>query len=116
MNRMLRSTHIPTGRDGCRDGKSRTVGPLLVGLATAVLASGGLGWAGLELGAGTAHADVCNPRQGGCWCPGGPMPPSHTPITWDMSQCHKWHQVRGASGQWDTVEGWGPPSPGFPWP
>ncbi len=49
--------------------------------ATAVVMSGGLGLAGLALGAGTAQADT--------WCPGDhyfALLPD-----WDMSVCHEYY-------------------------
>lgn len=40
---------------------SRTINTLIaIWSASAVLASGGPGWGGLNLAAGTAHADPCN--------------------------------------------------------
>lgn len=80
------------------------------------LLSGGVVVAGLGLGAGAAQADDCIPARGGCWCPGMQLPLNSTQITWDMGVCHKFHEVRGPNGQWEVLEGWGPPSPGFPWP
>ena len=70
---------------------------LVVGLTMAVLASGGLGLAGLDLAAGTAHAGAYH------WCPGDPpitgfipdpADPLHTVIPgpiypdWDTTVCH----------------------------
>jgi hypothetical protein len=85
VNPMLRSTRIPTGRAGGRGGKSRFVKRLIVGSATTLLMSGGLGWAGLELAAGTAQAGAFH------WCPGDP-PPSygnlHANPDWDTTVCH----------------------------
>jgi hypothetical protein len=76
---------------GNREGRR---GRIVVRLATALLLSGGLGWAGLGLVAGTAHAGVYH------WCPGDPPPQvpviapnGHTvtvPIhpAWDTNVCH----------------------------
>jgi hypothetical protein len=65
---------------------SRTINTLSVaGFATAVLVSGGLGWAGTNLAAGTAHAAcnspgqdsrACPPRGPNQWCPGQSMDPA----------------------------------------
>jgi hypothetical protein len=66
----------------------------IVRLATTVLVSGGLGLAGLGLGAGTAHAFTFGPFQ---WCPGQPFafdPPQQAgwPV-WDMNVCHTyWYE------------------------
>jgi hypothetical protein len=77
----------------------------IVGLATTVLVSGGLGLAGLGLVAGTAHA------ANGRWCPGQdmglPTGPGRDSI-WDMSVCHDWWQVR--YGQGNVPNYWGSPS------
>jgi hypothetical protein len=58
---------------------------LIVGLATTLLVSGALGWAGLELAAGAAQAGAFH------WCPGDP-PPSrgalHANPDWDTTICH----------------------------
>jgi hypothetical protein len=65
--------------------------PLIAGLATTVLVSGGLGLAGLGLGAGTAQAGTPGTNT---WCPGQPMPQpaaGQPPLTWDMSVCHDWY-------------------------
>jgi hypothetical protein len=58
----------------------------IVGLATAVLVSGGLGLAGLALAAGTAQALPS-------WCPGQPLP--NPDVDWDMGLCH-YYGVDGA--------------------
>jgi hypothetical protein len=60
----------------------------IVGLATTVLVSGGLGLTALGMGAGTAQADTSAPHQ---WCPGDSMNPPTGPgadKVWDMSVCH----------------------------
>lgn len=66
-----------------------------MGLATTALVSGGLGWAGLELAAGSAHAGSFH------WCPGDPPPKAAVPNpngpgfvlapinpAWDTTVCH----------------------------
>ena len=68
---------------------------LIVGLVTTALVSGGLGWAGLELAAGSAHAGSFH------WCPGDPPPKAAVPNpngpgfvlapinpAWDTTVCH----------------------------
>ena len=65
---------------------------LIVGLATTVRVSGGLGLADLELAAGTAHAYTYGPFQ---WCPGQDLPndpprPDGS-LNWDMSICHTYY-------------------------
>ena len=69
--------------------------------ATTVLVSGGLGLAGLGLGAGVAHAT--GPYQ---WCPGDDKggygggfntPGDATPI-WDWNVCHTYHYVDYGKG------------------
>jgi hypothetical protein len=81
---------------------THTLGRGIVGLATTVLVSGGLGLAGLGLAAGTAQAscttgDVCSHQ----WCPGQPMVQGWVTgpdgavrpvndVVWDMSVCHQW--------------------------
>ena len=71
-------------------------------LATTVVLSGGLGLAGLGLGAGTAQAGpIFGPSYegGNCpggitcthWCPGDPLIPGSSVITWDWNVCHDWY-------------------------
>jgi len=64
----------------------------IVGLATTLLVSGGMGLASLSLGAGTAQAYNYGPFQ---WCPGQDMPndPPRSPsdLVWDMSVCHTYY-------------------------
>jgi hypothetical protein len=70
---------------------------LITGIATATFVAGGLGLAGLGLGAGTAHAEY-GPQQ---WCPGQSMDPPTGPgslYNWDMSICHTWYRVDGFKG------------------
>jgi hypothetical protein len=81
----------------------------IVGLATAMLVCGGLGLAGLGLGAGAAQADGCEVPYG-CWCPGKPLPKTSGPIDWDMSVCHNYH--------YSPMGGYGdflPEPPGYCW-
>jgi hypothetical protein len=103
---------------------------VIVGLATTVLVSGGLGLAGLGLGAGTAQA-VCSPGaavvNGMCygpnhWCPGQSLYVSqggpNRDVNWDMSVCHTWYWVADGDGNvspqvWD---GDNPPPPAAPPP
>ena len=96
---------------------------LVVGLATSVLVSGGLGLAGLGLAAGTAHADPCTlkdqracpPRGPNQWCPGQSMDPARggpgTDVVWDVNVCHTWYYV--AYGQGNVANDYGAP-PGVP--
>jgi hypothetical protein len=70
---------------------------MIVGMATTVLMTAGLGLAG----AGTAHAKPTGPLQ---WCPGGPQGPPYGAI-WDMSRCHTYWIVAHDAGNVD-----GPPS------
>jgi hypothetical protein len=81
----------------------------LVGLATTVLASGGLalagigpavGYANATTGTGPGPAIYCT-FDGECsysWCPGERLP--QPDVNWDMAVCHEWF---GASG--DTYGG-----------
>jgi hypothetical protein len=84
MNRISRFASLP--RSGRNTVRSMKVG--IAGLATTLLLSGGLGLAGLELGAGTAEAAV-GPYQ---WCPGQPLPQNQQP-NWDMGVCHTWYFI-----------------------
>jgi hypothetical protein len=52
-----------------------------------LLVSGGIAAAGWGLG---AFALNTGPQY---WCPGQNMPTSNTPLTWDMTICHQYHQV-----------------------
>jgi hypothetical protein len=75
----------------------------IVGLATTLLVSGGLGLAALGLGAGTAQADPPGPYQ---WCPGDSMVWQHDAqrtgpgiaYQWDMNVCHTWYRVAHEKG------------------
>jgi len=75
----------------------------IVGLATTLLVSGGLGLAALGLGAGTAKADVLPPHT---WCPGDSMvyyrfdtsTGPGIPYQWDMNVCHTWYWVKSGTG------------------
>jgi hypothetical protein len=51
----------------------------ITALAAAVLATGGMGLAGLGLSAGVAQALPS-------WCPGQPLP--NPDVNWDMGLCH----------------------------
>jgi hypothetical protein len=104
---------------------------VFVGLATTVLASGGLGLAGLGL-AGSAQADDdCSPPtrvNGVCygpnhWCPGDSLfhlTQNHiyNPVTWDMNVCHTyWHVAPEDANQGQGIyEGPYPPPPQAPPP
>jgi hypothetical protein len=89
-------------------------------LATTMLVSGGVGLAGLGLGAGVAHA-ASGPYQ---WCPGddaggwggGFNTPADARPNWDWNGCHSYHYVnRGQGNVSSTVwEGDNPPGP-YPW-
>jgi hypothetical protein len=72
----------------------------IVGLATTVVLSVGLGLAGLGLAAVTAqaepgfalsHAPIPAARGPYQWCPGQPLPT--TDVVWDMNVCHTWYWV-----------------------
>ena len=73
----------------------------ITALATTLLVSGGLGLAGLGLGAGIAQADAGNDHcstRSGCykgpgmrWCPGDYVWPDLAGMGWDMSVCHVYH-------------------------
>jgi hypothetical protein len=116
---------------------SRRITTLTVaGFATALLVSGGLGWAGSNLAAGTARADACNspgsdsracpPRGPNHWCPGQSMDPARggpgTTVVWDTKVCHTWFFVGygqgnvannygGAAGSPNVWDGDDPPAP-----
>jgi hypothetical protein len=64
---------------------------LVIGLATSVLVSGGLGLAGLGPAAPFAQAAPC-PALQACttWCPGQPDPAGR-PIPWDRGVCHDYY-------------------------
>jgi hypothetical protein len=73
----------------------RTLRQAILGLATTALVCGGVGLAGLSLGAGTARA-AAGPYH---WCPGDRLPAPT--IVWDMSVCHTYYIV--ARGQGNTA-------------
>jgi len=104
-----------------------------VGLATAVLVSGGICLTGMS--AATAWADDgCSPAamvNGICygpnqWCPGDSLfhltqNHIHDPVTWDMNVCHTyWHVAPDQANQGQGIyEGPEPPPPMDPpmgWP
>jgi hypothetical protein len=92
----------------------------IAGFATALLLSGGLGLAGLELGTGTAQADPgfaqtpYAPKGPNQWCPGQALPYNDTTIVWDMNVCHTWWRVaygfQGNRGKGFIFEGDAPPA------
>jgi len=92
VNPMLRTTRIPTGRQRSRSGRFRFMRNPVLGVAAALLASTGLGWAALGPAAGIAHAGAFH------WCPGDPLPRTLLPNTnnqwltinpaWDSNVCH----------------------------
>lgn len=66
-----------------------TIRTLKQAFAAALLTVGVAG-AQCTFTAAEANADPgCQTQT--CWCPGRPLPSSHTPITWDMGVCHDWH-------------------------
>jgi hypothetical protein len=91
---MLRSMPNSTRRLARRGGQLQFVWRPLVGVATALLVSAGLGWAAVGPAAGVAHAGAFH------WCPGDPQPQGviidaggrtqRVPIypAWDTSVCH----------------------------
>jgi len=99
---------------------------LTMGLATALLVSGGL----VGLGSGVANADDdCSPPtrvNGMCygpnqWCPGDSLfhlTQNHVynPVTWDMNVCHTyWHVAPEDANQGQGIyEGPNPPPPQAP--
>jgi len=95
MNRTSRSTHRPGDAAVKENPRMRR---RIVRLATTVLVSGGLGLAGLGLGAGTAQA-IGGPYQ---WCPGKSMwiSGNHVtnPVVWDESVCHTYYMVDFGKG------------------
>jgi hypothetical protein len=88
MNRAVRFSSLPRSPGN----NLRSMKRGIVGLATIMLVSGGLGVAGLGLGTGTAHAYSYGPFQ---WCPGQAMPNdpprSDADLVWDMSVCHTYY-------------------------
>jgi hypothetical protein len=72
--------------------------PTLKKVIAQTLLAGGVAVAGSVAATGAAEAapgpqgpgvKVCQTQT--CWCPGRPLPSSHTPIGWDMNVCHDWH-------------------------
>jgi hypothetical protein len=87
---------------------------LIVGLATIVVVSGGVGLAGLGL-AGTAQAAPGPaPLSHFTWCPGHPDPNDHSPAGpvslmqqagWDLTVCHDYYYQNRHGLYTDIVEG-----------
>jgi hypothetical protein len=108
----------------------RVMKRVIVGLATTVLVSGGLGLAGLGAGAALADDDCSPPTKvnGICWgpnhwCPGDSLfhltqNHVHDPVTWDMNVCHTYYHVaRDQANQGQGIyEGPSPPPPQAPPP
>lgn len=65
----------------------------LIARCAAVVTVPGVLWlAGLELAAGTAHANPPGCSQySACWCPGQPMPGHGVLGDWDNGGCHDYH-------------------------
>jgi hypothetical protein len=72
--------------------------PILKKIVTRTLLAAGVAVAGSvgarrsgrgRAGAASSGVKVCQTQT--CWCPGRPLPSSHTPIGWDMNVCHDWH-------------------------
>jgi len=115
MKRVSRITNRPWSR--AHNPRSRKLG--IVGLATTVLLSAGLGLAGLGLGTNTAQAEPgfaltpYGPRGPNQWCPGQPLPYNDDTIVWDMNVCHTWWWVaygfQGNRGKGFIYEGDTPP-------
>jgi len=96
MNRTARLSRLPRSRGNNLTYMKRGI----VGFATTVLVSGGLGLAGLGLAAGAAQADPYQP--GGApeqWCPGNALPAPD--VVWDMSQCHWYRFSANPAGHGD---------------
>jgi len=110
MNRMSGFKRIPSTRGAAVENYPGFMKRLIVGSATTVLVSGGVGLAGLGLGAGTAHAapDLAPQYRGPVpenhWCPGndpsgGPGGPFNTsPPNWDWHVCHTYWIVPAGQG------------------
>jgi len=105
MSRLFRFMRLPSSLGNTVRSMKISIG----GLATTLLVSGCFGLAGLELGAGTAHADDrYGPHQ---WCPGQSMEWPTGPwnqVDWDMNVCHTWYVV--GIGQGNVPERSGGPS------
>ncbi|MDQ1751703.1 MAG: hypothetical protein QOE71_2759 [Pseudonocardiales bacterium] len=125
---VIRSNAVGSG--GAEQNGPRFMKRVIVGFATTVLVSGGLGLTGL--GVGIAHADDdCAPAtrvDGRCygpnhWCPGDSLfhlTQNHVyaPVTWDMNVCHTYYHVapdQANQGQ-GIYEGPNPPPPVGPPP
>jgi len=69
---------------------------LLVGLATTVLVSGGLGLPASAPVSGIAQAGTGVPHH---WCPGDSDPTAPTPVyNWDWNICHTYYWVKSGQG------------------
>jgi hypothetical protein len=93
MNRTVNISRLPSTHEAAEDDNPKFTKRVIVGLATTVLVSGGLGLAGL--GAGTAYAEpgFIDPVGPYHWCPGG----KPLDVNWDQSICHTyWHVATGA--------------------
>jgi hypothetical protein len=111
MNQTSRFARIPRAREAAGEDNPGFMKRLIVGLATTVLVSGGLGLASLEVAAGTAEAGV-GPYQ---WCPGQSLPQNQQP-NWDMNVCHTWYfivpwRVQSNTGAPNVWNGDGGPPP-----
>jgi hypothetical protein len=96
MNRTLRFTRIPSRRGAAEGNNPRFMKRVIVGLATTVLVSGGLGLAALGPASGTAQADTGVPHQ---WCPGDSDPTAPTRVyNWDWNVCHTYYWVKSGQG------------------
>jgi len=92
----------------------------VVGLATALMVSGGVGLAGLPARFAQADPAGCAPGKS-CmrWCPGDPDPAGR-PIPWDASVCHDfyWDSAgvhdagTGTFYAWSSLPFKQPPPPG----
>jgi hypothetical protein len=119
MIRSARFKRIPITRGAAVGNNPRFMKRRVVGLATTVVVSGGLGLAAVGLAA-TAQA-FDGPHQ---WCPGQSMSPTKggpgNEIAWDMHVCHTWYRIGGyATGNvgstygvpTDIWDGDNPPAP-----
>lgn len=128
MNRIARFTRIASTRAGVETNRG-FMKPGIVGLATALVVSGGLWMAGLLLGAGNAQAvcsnyppqsPQCAPPEGppACydssicsqeWCPN--MGRMRRMPNWDMTVCHTYYFAPNSGLPALIVQGQPPGSP-----